>query len=318
MLHDRRRFIYLSGGAVVALTSAVWGLDTAANAAQAAPAAVTIPIFRGELGGSANIALGSWGSGQADASKEKVLVGANSIKVTTGGFYQGARLDFETPIDLAAAFLNNRTYIRFQIRFTGDNSTQSGFDQSSLQTAKHASSPFLKMRYLLVMADGTHYELIRPVEVPPTEDPDSYTPLAFPLAAILKQLPAGKKLTGDGAKLKQLAIFGDRYADFLIGEIGVITDETEITVAPLDAPPAFAKSETTFVANAEGGASTLHYSWDFDASDGIQEDEEGRVATHVFPSSGKGSKTYKITLTVSDIDGLKKPAVETLEMDVSD
>jgi hypothetical protein len=314
---DYRRSIPRTAAAA-GMAFAILGVTAYAFAHQAPSALVTIPIFRGDIGGASNIALGSWGSGSAESSKESVLIGNNSIKVTTAGYYQGARLDFAAPIDLAAAFATPRTYLRFQVKFTGKNSTQNAFNQENLQTTKQASSPFAKMRYLLVMADGSRYELVRPVDVPPSEDPDAYTPLAFPLSAVLKQLPAGKTLTGDGAKLKQLAIFGDRYADFLIGEIGVITDETEITVAPLDAPPAFARSETTFVANAEGGASTLHYSWDFDADDGIQEDASGRVVTHVFPNTGKGNKTYKITLTVSDVDGLKKPAVEKLELDVSD
>ena len=34
--------------------------------------------------------------------------------------------------------------------------------------------------------------------------------------------------------------------------------------------------------------------------------------------TGKGNRTYKVTLTVSDVDGLKKPAVETVNLDVSD
>jgi hypothetical protein len=312
MLYDRRQFINL------ATAAAVVGLAGGASAFARQEAAVTIPLFRGELGGSANVELGSWGSGKAESSKDSVLIGDHSVKVTTEGYYQGARFDFANPIDLTPAFGNTHTYVRFQIKFIGDNSSTSNFNDHTQEAGKQAASPFTKMRFLVVMADGTSYELTRPVSVPPSEDPDAYTPIAFPLLAITKQLPAGKTLSGDGAKIKQLAIFGDRYAQFLIGEVGVITDETEITTAPLDFPTAFAKADTQFVANAEGGASTLHYSWDFDADDGIQEDAEGRVVTHVFPVSGKGSRTYKITLTVSDIDGIKKPAVETFDLDVSD
>ena len=328
---NRHRFVF---AAVASLTFAVT-VASANFAARPAAAqeggtkAVSLSVFRGEVGGDTNIRLGSWGSGAAEASKDAVLVGTNAIKVTTTGMYQGARLDFATPVDLTEALQNPHTYLRFQVRFSGQNATTAAFDPFSQQTSTRAVSPFRKMRYLLVMADGTRYELIRPVELPPTEDPDSWAPIAFPLAAITKQLPAGKKLSGDGAKLKQMAIFGDRYAQFLVGEINIITDETEINIAPLDDIIAFALQPTPFVGNAEGGASTLKYSWDFDASDGIQADAVGRVITHVFPRStsaasggsqngGAGQRTYKVTLTVSDVDGIKKPQSVTMDLNVSD
>ncbi len=324
MLYDRRRFMLLATTALVGVAGGLALSETRASAGQN-DAAVTIPVFTGQLGDASNVTLGSWGSGAAESSKQSVLIGDNSIKITTQGYYQGARLDFKNPVDLAPALLNPHTYLRFQFKYLGDNSTASSSDprsggggSSGFEETKHAASPFAHMRFLLIMADGARYELIRPVEVPPTEDPDAYSPLAFPISALVKQLPAGKTLSGEGAKIKQMAIFGDRYAQFLVGEINVITDETEITSGRLEAPIAFAKQEVTLIASAEGGASTLHYSWDWDADDGVQEDSTGRVGTHTYQPSGKGSKTYKVTLTISDVDGLKKPTVETVDLDVSD
>lgn len=317
---NRHHFVVISAAALacVGIVAAVRP-TSAAQAEGAAARPVTMNVFRGEAGSGTNIQLGSWGSGTAEASKEAVLVGTNAIKVTTAGMYQGGRLDFETPLDLTDALRNPNTFLRFQVRFTGQNAVANNFDPTSLQTSARAASPFRKMRYLVVMADGSRYELVRPVELPPSEDPDAWVPLAFPIAAIAKQIPAGKTLTGDAAKVKQLAIFGDRYAQFLIGEINVITDETEINVAPLDDIVAFALQPTVFVGNAEGGASTLKYSWDFDASDGIQEDAAGRTVYNIFQrSGGAGQKTYKVTLTVSDVDGIKKPQSTTIDLNVSD
>ena len=288
--------------------------------AQEAPPPVSMAIFRGD---DSNISLGSWGSGRLETSKDAVLVGSESLKITTQGFYQGGRIDFKQPVDLSSAFTNPRTYMRFQVRFTGAGSTAQNFDESTGQTSAQAASPFKNMRFLLVMADGSRYELIRPVELPVTEDPDSYAPLTFPLAALSKKMTEGGKPlpTGDAAKIKQMAIFGDKYAAFYIGEIGVVTDATEITISPLDDQIFFAQQATSFVGNAEGGATTLRYSWDFDASDGIQEDAVGRVVSHIFPRVGSGKNgqaTYKVTLTVSDVDGIKKPVSATQEAQVTD
>lgn len=332
---NRRRYFMPAAAAALSSACVVGGAVLTvprahAQAAQAAARAVTLSLFRGETSDSGNIGLGSWGSGKVESAKEAVLVGTTSLKITTQGYYQGGRLDFKEPVDLSTALQNPRTYMRFQTRFTGSGSSQQGFDPSNLQTTARAASPFKNMRFLLVMADGTRYELIRPVELPVSEDPDAYAPLTFPLAALAKKITVGGKAlpTGDGAKLKQMAIFGDRYAQFYIGEIGVVTDETDITTSPLEDQVFFAQQPTAFVGNAEGGATTLHYSWDFDASDGIQKDAVGRITSHVFPrvgtskdASGKdrnGQATYTVTLTVSDVDGLKKPVTVTQEVQVTD
>jgi hypothetical protein len=188
------------------------------------------------------------------------------------------------------------------------------------------TSPFQRMRFLLVMADGTRHELVRPVSIPPAgDDETAYVPLSFPLRALLKgstkngsngQAAAnrGASPTGEGARLVQLAVFGDRYQQFHIGEISVLTDDTEIVVDPLEDPIAAVNDQITFTGAAEGGASTLKYSWDFDAKDGIQEDQAGQVVTHTYRKAG----TYKVTLTVSDLDGLKKPATTSVDVEVAD
>jgi len=56
----------------------------------------------------------------------------------------------------------------------------------------------------------------------------------------------------------------------------------------------------------------LKYSWDFDKSDGIQEDAIGARVSHVYTRASPENKPYVVTLTVSDISGAKRPvSVET-------
>jgi hypothetical protein len=312
--------VVLVGGASLMITDSGLNIARAAGRLQQDLSRLSIPLFRGDVGPQSNVVISGWGSGTAEPARDVALVGSNAIKVTTMGMYQGARLDFKQPIDLETAFKSNQTYMRFEVKFTGAGASAQSFDPNSLANVTKAASPFKNMRFLLVMEDGKQYELVRPVEVPPSDDPDQWVRVSFPLAAVTKQLAAGKSLAGGGARLKQIAVFGDKYEQFYIGEITVLTDETEINVASLDDQIIFALQPITFVGSAEGGASTLKYSWDFDSRDGIQEDASGQTISHAFPKSNtqSGQMKYTITLTVSDVDGLKKPASTTLEIEVTD
>jgi hypothetical protein len=299
MMRLNRVGVALSGAALAAL---------ALSAAARQKDVISFFLYKGENEAGSAIRLASWGSGKAEYTREAVLNGDSSIKVTTHGLYQGARFDFKNPVDLSAAFQNKKTYLRMMTRFPG--SSGSAFDNSSLQTSSVAASPFDKMRFLAIMGDGKQYELIRPVDVPPSEDVDAYIPLAFPLAALAKAAKTAP--TGEGAKLKSLVIAGDKYAQFNIGEVGIITDDTEISPAPLDDQIAFINADLLFTGSAEGGASTLKFSWDWDDKDGIQEDATGRTVSHTFRKAGK----FTVTLTVSDIDKVKTAHTTRLELDV--
>jgi len=299
MMRLNRLGLTLSGVALAAL---------AVSAAARQKDVISFFLYRGENEVGGYIKVGSWGVGRAGFTRGAVLNGDSAIRVTTHGLSQGARFDFKTPVNLAQAFQNKKTYLRMMVRFPG--SAGSAFDNSSLQTSSVAASPFEKIRFLAIMGDGKQYEMIRPVDVPPSEDVDAYVPLAFPLAAIAKA--AKTTPTGEGAKLKSLVIAGDKYAQFNIGEVSVVTDDTEISPAPLDDQIAFVNADLTFTGGAEGGSSSLKFSWDWDDKDGIQEDASGRVAYHTFKKAGK----YTVTLTVSDVDGVKAPQSTKLELDV--
>lgn len=297
-----------------AATAVVGGMAFAAALAQEGGAPVAFTLFRGE---ESSVTLGSWGSGRAEASRGdngKVLLGEYSIKVTTHGTYQGGRIDFTKPVDLTAALANPHTYLRLRASF---NSTQEVVDLSGFGQKK-AAAPFERLRFVFVMADGSQYEVVRPLDIPPSEDPDSYIPITMPLAALKKS--AKKILSGNGARLSSLVICGDKYETFHIGEIDILTDNTDISVADLDDQIVFADNESAFVGDAEGGASTLKFSWDWDANDGIQEDDTGRSVKHVFPVRiFKGNEPIHktvVTLTVSDVDGIKKPQSKTLTLEI--
>jgi PKD repeat protein len=94
-----------------------------------------------------------------------------------------------------------------------------------------------------------------------------------------------------------------------------------ITVRDNDAPAANAgldqsvlvKEEVTFDGSGSSdNIGIMSYNWDFDASDGIQEDATGVTATHTYTTAG----TYTVTLTVSDDAGHE--ASDTLKVAVTE
>ena len=74
------------------------------------------------------------------------------------------------------------------------------------------------------------------------------------------------------------------------------------------------------VANAEAGISSLKYSWDYDASNGIQTESTEKVGHYVYTRGAKDSSgndvPFVVTLTVSDADGIKAPVTVTANITV--
>jgi hypothetical protein len=286
---------------------------------------VTISLYRGQEIAASNLKLGGWGSGTATETKENTFVGDNAIKITTHGLYQGGRLEFKTPVDIAAAIANKNTYMRFQLRFNPQGNLTEAFNPLSGGSTQRLGPIFERMRYLVRMVDGKQYEIVRPFELPPSDDVNAYVPFSFPIQMLVKaasKTPGGAaKLSGDGAKIQSVTICGDKYQQFTLGEAEIITDDTEIDVADLDEQIVFFDNDTTFVGNAQGGASTLRFTWDFDAADGVQEQGIGRSTTYVYRPRGLNpdlpSKKYTVTLRVSDLDGIKERKEKTVEIEVS-
>ena len=72
-------------------------------------------------------------------------------------------------------------------------------------------------------------------------------------------------------------------------------------------------TEVVLQSTAEGGATPLVFIWDFNSTDGLQEEATGQAVRHKFRQPG----TFKVTLTVKDIYGLKTPWVGTLDVTVN-
>jgi hypothetical protein len=169
-----------------------------------------------------------------------------------------------------------------------------------------ASSSTLKtLRVILHTTDGKWSEAY--LNVTSSQAVDAWKQVSIPLQAI----------TGFDRTCKvvdRIGISGDATTTFYLGDLGVLSDTTpirgDVNAHSLNLANG---DEFTFTASGDGGASILKYSWDFDDSDGIQEDAVGQTVKRKFRRAGE----YKITLTISDEYGLKTPYTVTIKAKVN-
>jgi hypothetical protein len=115
--------------------------------------------------------------------------------------------------------------------------------------------------------------------------------------------------------INSIGFSGDATAVYYVGDIRIVNDPTPIT-GEMNAkqPLNLALGDTVkFIGMGNGGASILRYTWDFDDTDGIQEDAIEQVVDHKFRKAGK----YVVTLTIKDFYGLKKPFSTTVNVTVN-
>lgn len=167
--------------------------------------------------------------------------------------------------------------------------------------------PIKMVRAIVTTTDGKKSESYVPISSVGADD-RGWRNLALPLQAITG-------LDQTNKMVKSIAFSADDTATLYIGDLRVVNDTTPITaeIEGGDSLNIGASETRSFRAYGNGGASLLRYTWDFDASDGIQVDAEGASVRRRFRKPG----TYTITLTVSDFFGLKPSATRTIKVTVN-
>jgi hypothetical protein len=110
-------------------------------------------------------------------------------------------------------------------------------------------------------------------------------------------------LSSSDSTIKEVRVYGDTSGVMYIGKISTVTDTTTLMIEPIPEKTVTANQKYRYTATAHGGATPLVYSWDWDSSDGIQDESEGRSASHLYRKPGD----YKVTVTVIDPYGIKAP-----------
>ena len=306
-------------------------------------------VYKGEPVQQVGLSLLPWGSGDARESEEKVYLGSKSIKVTTHGRYQGARLVLQNPLDLKPVLNDNTAYLQLTMALANRDSTGSmglGGDYGMMSgpggpmrggmmgrgrggqggpgspdtgmggeggSGMVKQKPIGKMRLVLVATDGKKMEAWLPMESAVTTR-EEWKQLAVPVVAI-------NGLKESSGAIKEVQLFGDTPAVLFIGELRVIRDQTPIRVDDLPERTVAVNDPVQFIGSADAGVTPLIYEWDFDNQDGVAVDKVGKNITHRFRKSrrdvttqGRDSLPYIVTLTVRDLHGVKKPATRTTKV----
>ncbi len=283
------------------------------------------------------ITLKGWGSGTVAETDEIAFEGTTSIRVSSRNFFQGGILNFANPVNLATATTNkdNLLYLTLQVPGLGTTMGSAGSGRGpagagggaagSVGVAGAAGSgasapgrgagpsggsgdaPKLeKVRVVITTSDGKKAEAYLDLKSM-RADAKGWFSAGVPLQSI-------NGFDKTNKEIKSIAISGDNSSTIYIGEIKILNDPTPIYGEPSVREMNLAiGDERTFSAFGYGGSTALKYTWDFDATDGINVDAEGQTVTRRFRKPGK----YVITVTIQDVYGLKKPFQATINVEVN-
>jgi hypothetical protein len=159
------------------------------------------------------------------------------------------------------------------------------------------------LRLLMITASGKPLEMVLPMSY--AREDNQWKLFNIPV-------PAVPGLTADDAKIQEIRIFGDTSTTLYLGKISVVVDNTPLRVERIDEKVVGVKDTYRYTTSATAGATPLKYSWDWDASDGIQEESTGRSVKHTYYKPGD----YTVTVTVSDAFGTKPPVTTTFQVHV--
>ena len=287
--------------------------------ASATPGTVQTTLFDGQALDQAGITLGPWGGGNAQDNTALFLENGHAIQVTTLDEYQGGKITFTTPVSLgdmtgdrylqmtlhfpkvAAQPIRRRPVRRGRFGRGGPGGANGGADTPP----EESPTPLVtSLRWVLTLADGRQTEVMRPLPEGAVNGLD-WVSIAVPLSVL-------KFRAGAASPLQSVTVGADGYSQFSIGAIKVVTDDTPLSADAGRSQTVDHGSPVELHGEGTGGASIVRYSWNFGDAAGDAEQAEGRsVTTQYFTA-----KDYTVTLTVSDVDGVKKPATSTVVIHV--
>lgn len=287
-----------------------------------------VMLFKGDPLYSSNISVGGWGSGTAVEASDRVLEGSRSIKITTQGLHEGARIDFRNPVEILSEPVDDGDYLQFDFSFTTVALGTSGFGATPGMMGPPGMPGMPGMpqpnpgyyygmenvprqtkvnviRLVIQSADGKSVEATQDV---PQNEEDGWYRVSIPFKHMgLKQ--------GDSFRISRVLVFTDVPDTFYLGKIGTIRDNASITASiESDEEVVAIYDVVTLRAEAEGGACALNYSWNFGDNGPDGTDATGNIVTHRYKKAGD----YTVKLTVSDGWGMKKPVTSTMQVTVND
>jgi hypothetical protein len=186
----------------------------------------------------------------------------------------------------------------------GGRGESGGLNSKPLTVKYQTPHAMQNIRVVLVTTTGRRFDMLLPLDSAVDDGP--WKRVSVPISVI-------PGINADDAKIKDVHLFGDSPGIMRVGNIGVIVDQTPIMVDSLPNRDLARLATHEFRVVARGGITPLLISWDWDATDGIQDESQGKFVTHQFrKESGYDRDSNKIldnvvTVTVRDLYGIKKP-----------
>lgn len=281
--------------------------------------------------------VGSWGGGVCKEATKNGRV----LEITPKGLYQGGRIDFQSPVDISSMLSDRDAYIQIMLQFGTQDKNDRLFGGMMMPGmpggmpgmpggmpgmpgmpgmtmpgmggvgTSNGVRPNTRIQIMMTLDSGEMMECQSDLANYKLSE-EGQMPVSFPFAAV----KAGKQLTG--TKLKRLVICADGNQPFSIQEIRTVHDSTPLRADAGGDKEASKNYKVVFQGYATVGASAARYSWDFDASDGIQEEAVGDLIQHRFRKASDPGQDFVVTLTVSDPFGTKEPVTSTAKVRVNE
>lgn len=301
----------------------------------AVPAQVDFSVYAGQPLATEQITLQAWGSGSGEESTERSAAGQYSIKITTSGYFQGTVLALGRKPDLKPFASNKENLLVFSVfplevqasagtggsgggglgaggggLASGGGGVSAGGGRASggggTSSTARPTKQMENLRVILWTTDGKATELFLPL-TSSGKAAGRWVRVGVPISAI-------PRFSQTNMVVDRIALSGDARTIFYLGEIRVVTDSTPIQGFLDRTEMNLARGdEVLLTASAEGGYSVLEYAWDFDASNGIQDDAIGPGVYHRFRIPGE----FVVTCTIRDKFGLKAPWKGTIKVTVN-
>lgn len=274
------------------------------------------------------MALKSWGSGTIAETDETAFEGTTSIRVSSRNFFQGGIIDYLTPVDLGSAYTDKNNLLVFTLHIPGVIAGQAPSGKGSGKgggkgaggagdlglnngegsggTTVTSTASLEKIRLVIATSDGMRSEAF--VEVKgKVADEKGWMKASIPLQAISGFSKTNKMI-------QSIAIAGDAVSTFYVGEASISSDSTPIYGEINQGDLNLALGDVVqFIGSGYAGASPVKYEWDFDSTDGVQADASGQFVKRRFRKAGD----FVVTLTISDMYGLKAPYSTTIKVTVN-
>ena len=273
------------------------------------------------------ISVSAWGSGTIAETDEMAFEGSTSIRVSSRNFFQGGIISFSTPIDLASAASESSNMLQLVLQAPdetfmlggagagapgggragpGGLGGAGGGGETGTSTATPVDIGLSTVRCIITTSDGKKSEVFFDL-TSALPDGKGWMRVGVPLVSIRGFSSSNKQITS-------LAFSGDTIGSFYLGSIHILNDTTPIWGEPnvREVNLAFG-DQFVFFASASAGATSLRYTWDFDSSDGVDIDAEGRVVRRTFRVAGD----FIVTLTIHDAYGLKESYSTTILVTVN-